>query len=1014
MRTVVQEERAVLPSQEILTRCRPIRTLSITLLLCIFPAIASADNGLLGDLHWRSIGPGQSGGRVAAVAGTNADARLYFIGAADGGVFRTTNGGATWDDVWARQPVAAIGALAIAPSDKRVVWVGTGESKPRNDASYGDGVWLSEDGGATWRHRGLENSYSISRILVSSRDAHTALAGALGDPFQDSQDRGVYRTADGGATWQKTLYVGPQSGVADLAWDARGERLVFAAVWQLRRVPWSFESGGPDDGLYRSTDGGLTWSKLEGHGLPGGLMGRIGVAVAPSNPQRVYALIQSSEGVLWRSDDAGASWRLVSRDTALNQRPFYMSRLEVDPRNADHVFFLSEDLFESKNGGATFRALKGAVHQDHHAMWIAANGQRMIEGDDGGAPISLDGGAIWTWNFNVAIGQIYRLGLDRENPYHVCGGFQDNDTFCGPTDSLDPLGNLAGYWRDVGNDGDGSWAVPDVLDPQYVWNVGVNQLTGQLGLYDARTRSNHDISPYVRDTNGRALAGLPYRFNWEAPVALAPLDPHVAYFGGNVVFRTADRGQHWSVISPDLTRKEAAHQQAAGGPINTDVSGAEFYDTLLCIAPSPLEAGVIWVGTDDGLVHVTRDGGARWSDVTPAGVGPYGRVENVEPSPHDPATAFAAIDRHNSGDRTPYAFVTHDYGASWRSLAAGLPDGQYVHVIRQDPRNADILYAGLEQGVWISFDGGGTWQSLQGDMPVTAARDLRVQTQADDLVVATHGRGFFILDDLTALQQLAQARAAGTYLFKPRTTYDWYRWWHHIYGTGAGEAFAPRQMFVGENPPAGALITYYLGTSIKPAPKLDILDANGGLVRSLDATGRAGINRLAWNLTEAPPHPWRSAKEWNRGADDGAAIVPGAYTVRLRLPGVILAQTFATKADPRAHWTMADYVARYNLLHDLNGELSAIDDALNALDQRTKHGGLDATGQALYARLSSNPRNSEDSMYRPDMLRERIQTLAGTLSLSQGPPSAAQRAEAAEIEAAFNALLAQYRAYVTR
>ena len=926
-------------------------------------------------------------------------------------MFRTTNGGATWDDVWARQPVAAIGALAIAPSDKRVVWVGTGESKPRNDASYGDGVWLSENGGATWQHRGLANSYSISRILVSSRDAHTAIAGALGDPFKDSEDRGVYRTTDGGATWQKTLYVGPQSGVADLAWDARGERLVFAAVWQLRRVPWSFQSGGPDDGLYRSTDGGLTWSRLEGRGLPTGLMGRIGVAVAPSNPQRVYALIQSAAGVLWRSDDAGVSWRLVSRDTALNQRPFYMSRLEVDPRDANHVFFLSENLYESRDGGLTFRAVPGAVHQDHHAMWIARDGKRMIEGDDGAAPISLDGGSNWVWGYNIAIGQAYRLGLDEQNPYQVCGGLQDNDAFCGPADSLDPLGNLAGYWRDVGDDGDGSWAVPDLLDPQYVWNVGVNQLTGQLGLYDARTRSNHDISPYVRDTNGTALTGLPYRFNWEAPVALSPVDPHVAYFGGNVVFRTADRGQHWSVISPDLTRDEPVHQLAAGGPINTDVSGAEFYDTLLSIAPSPLAADVIWVGTDDGLVQLTRDGGAHWNDVTPAGMAPYGRVENVEPSPHDAATAFAAIDRHNSGDRTPYAFVTHDYGKTWRSIAAGLPDGQYVHVIRQDPRNAEILYAGLEQGVWISFDGGSTWQSLQGDMPVTAARDLRVQAQADDLVVATHGRDFFVLDDLTALQQLPQARTQGAYLFKPRTTYDWYRWWHHIYGTGAGEAFAPHQMFVGENPPAGALITYYLPAPAKPAPKLEILDASGRIVRSLDASGHAGLNRLAWNLTETPPHAWRSAKHWNQGPDDGAGVVPGTYTVRLHVSAIVLEQPVVVKADPRAHWTQAEYVARYALLHTLNDELSAVDDALNALDQRAKHGGLDAAGTALYDRLSSNPRNSEDDMYRPDMLRERIQTLAGTLSLSQGPPSAAQRADAAEIEAAFNALFPTFRLY---
>ncbi len=956
-----------------------------------------------GDLRWRSIGPGQSGGRVTAVAGTNADALLYFFGAADGGVFRTVNGGVTWSDRWASQPVAAIGAVAIAPSDKRVVWVGTGESKPRNDASYGDGVWLSVDGGDSWQHRGLENSYAISRILIDPKTPTIALAGALGDPFADSQDRGVYRTADGGRSWRKTLYVGPRSGAADLAWDARG-RTAFAAIWQLRRVPWSFESGGPDDGIYRSRDGGVTWTKLSGHGLPPGVMGRIGLAVAPSDPRRVYALIQSKSGVLWRSDDAGDTWHLVSTDTELNQRPFYMSRLEVDPRDARHVFFLSENLLESRDGGATFRNVDSALHQDHHGMWIAADGRRMIEADDGGAPISLDGGSIWAFGYNVSIGQVYRLGLDASEPYRICGGFQDNDSFCGPSDSRDPLGILSGDWRDVGNDGDGVWAIPDPLDASLVWNVGVNAVTGQLGLYDYRSRENHDISPDATDTNGRALAGLPYRFNWEAPVAISPLDPTVAYFGGNVVFRTADHGKRWTVISPDLTRDEPAHQQVAGGPVNTDVSGAEFYDTLLSIAPSPIDATVIWTGSDDGLVHITKDGGATWRDVTPP-VPPYGRVENVEPSPHDAATAFVAVDRHNSGDRAPYAFVTHDSGGSWRSISAGLPHDQYVHVIRQDPRNPDILYAGVEQGVWVSFDGGVHWESLRGAMPVTAARDLRVQPQADDLVLATHGRGFFVLDDISALQQLALARQSSAFLFAPRTTYHWYRWWKNIYGTGLGEGIPPQQLFAGENPPAGALLTYYLAAARKPAPNVEIIDATGRVLRNLSGTGHAGLNRIAWNLAEAPPHLWLSAKEWNQGPSDGADVVPGSYTVRLHVGPTVLEQPLIVKADPRAQWTQQDYVARHDLLRQLNDELSRIDDALNALDGKAKHGALDAHDKAFYDALSSNPRNSEDDMYRPDALRERIQTLQQTMSLSQGPPSTAQMSQAATLGAELARLL---------
>ncbi|HXW51976.1 MAG TPA: hypothetical protein VEJ41_08300 [Candidatus Acidoferrales bacterium] len=985
-------------------------------------------------MQWRNIGPAIAGGRVAAVAGTNADPYLYYFGAAGGGVWRTTNGGVTWVDVFAKQPTASIGALAIAPSDKNIVWVGTGESKPRNDISLGDGVWSSVDGGTTWQHAGID-SPSIARILIDRRNPNVVLVGALGDPYRDSSDRGVYRTTDGGKTWSQTLYVGPQSGACDLAWDPNGNRLVFAGIWQVRRVPWTFTSGGPQDGLYRSRDGGISWQRLSGHGLPQGIMGRIGVAVAPSDPKRVYALIQSKEGSLWRSDDAGDTWRLVSKDSYINQRPFYMSRLEVDPKDPNHVFFLSEDLIESHDGGKTIFNNVNAVHQDHHGMWIAADGKRIIEGNDGGAPISLDAGATWDWRYNVTIGQIYHVGVDSAIPYNVCGGLQDNDSYCGPSDSLNPLGISNHDWTDVGNDSDGSWAWPDPLDPRFVWNVGVNVSNGQLNIYDRRTRESFDVTPYVHDTTGAPLAGLPYRFDWEAPFAFSRVHPGVAYYGGNVVWKTLDRGRHWTQISPDLTLDDPAHQQVAGGPINTDVSGAEFYDTILDIAPSPRDGGVIWVGTDDGLVQLTRDGGAHWSNVTPQ-VGAYGRVETVEASPFDAGAAFAVVDRRLMGDRAPYVFRTSDYGAHWTSMSGDLPSSETMHVVRQDLRNPSVFYAGSESGVWVSLDAGAHWMRSP-NLPTVAVYDMRVQPQANDLVIATHGRGFWILDDLTPIEALAAASAPAPIFFQPRVTYAYFRWWAHEYGSGVGECCAPQDTFAGENPPAGALLSYYLPARVQPhSIGIQVDDEDGDLIAHVTASGNAGINRVAWGLADDPPVSWLSAPAWNQGFDEGAPVIPGTYKVTLRLEGTTFTQLLTVKADPRAQWTQADYVARRAFLRKLYARFSRIDIVLNDLDATRaalykkvvalrSSGGNPAVlardeqlllqAQALSAQISSNPRNSEDPLWHPDQLREHLQALIAAYSgLSQGPPLAPHYADAAAIGVQYDALMSRYEAFTSQ
>ena len=969
-------------------------------MLAVFVAAAlSLAAAPLSGLHWRSIGPAAAGGRMAAVAGSDRVDGLYFAGVAGGGLFRTRNGGLTWDDVWSDQPAASVGAVAIAASDPRIVWAGTGEPNPRNDASYGDGVWVSYDQGGHWRHAGLERSFIVSRILIDPHDPKTVLVAALGDSFADSPDRGVYRTTDAGATWRKTLYAGPESGAIDLASSPLRPGDVFAAIWQFRRRPWNFVSGGGADGLYRSRDGGLTWAKIVGRGFPSGPLGRIGVAVAPSDPQRVYAVVQSRAGTLWRSDDGGVTWRMTIADTDVDQRPFYMSRLAVDPTDRDRLFSMSENLLESDDGGYHFHEVTSAVHQDHHDMWIARDGRRMIEANDGGSPISIDGGARWDQRFNISIAQIYHVGFDHNVPYDVCGGMQDNDSFCGPSDSLNPIGILNSDWRDVGNDGDGSWVWPDPRDPDLVWNVGVNALNGQLGIYDRSSRQNFDVTPYVGDTNGMAIAGFPYRFNWEAPLAFSPLEPDAAYFGGNVVFKTIDRGRNWTVISPDLTRDEKSHQQPAGGPVNFDMSGAEFYDTILDIAPSPRDAGVIWVGTDDGLVQLTRDGGKTWRDVSVRGIGPYGRVNCVEASPFDAGSAFAVIDRHMMGDPRPYVFATADYGATWHAIDSGLPSMQYAHAIRQDPHQPDVLYLGLEQGIWVSFDRGERWRSLQLDMPAVAVRDMRVQPDANDLVVATHGRGFWILDDLTPLQGLSNGASAQGFQWLRPVVYQYWRWWTAGYGVQAGECCAPAGQLAGENPPPGLIISYFLTAPQRRKPALEVLDSSGAVIAHVQTTNAAGLNRTYWNLAADPPVAWDSARDWNKGPSSGPPVPPDSYRIRLSLDDVGSESTVVVSPDPRARWTHDDYVAKYCIQSELDAELSAIDTALNDLDAR----GMQNSPE--YKSLTSHPVNSEDDLWFPDRLRERITILQSSLGLSAGPPSSAHLQEAAAISKQFKAAM---------
>lgn len=1000
--------------------------------------LAAALDAPYASLKWRSVGPAVAGGRVPAVAGVDNDPNLYYIGAAGGGVWKTVNGGATWTPVFEKQDVSAVGAVTIDPTNENVVWAGTGEANPRNDVTYGDGVYKTTDGGKTWKNVGLHDVWSISRILVDPKNSNHVIVGAFGDPFKDSTARGVYTTDDGGKTWSKTLYVGPQTGAAELAMDPNDPDIIYASMWQFRRMPWTFHSGGPDDGIWRSEDGGKTWARLTGHGLPTGIMGRSAVAIAPSDSKRIYALIEAKGGIVWRSDDGGQNWTMVSNDTIADQRPFYFTHITVDPKDENKVYGISNDLAMSTDGGKKWKAIADPVHVDFHAMWIARNDpNRMIVGEDGGYSLTLDGGKNWTFSRNIPIGEVYHVGLSNENPYWVCAPLQDNNGFCGPENSKNSEGILNSYWQNVIG-GDGMWAVPDPTDPNHIM---ATLQTLRLADYDKQTQTSRFVIPYFDfSRNDFDLYKSKYRFNWDSPVAFAPWNGHILWAGGNVVFQSMDRGVHWSVISPDLTLNVKAHQQPSGGPIALDVSSAENSDTLLDIEGSPVRKGEIWTGADDGVVAVTTDAGKHWSKHTIAGVPPYGRVETIAPSPFDAATAYANVDRHRSGDYAPYLYVTHDYGKTWTKLVSGLPSNQYVRTVRPDIHNRSLLFAGTENGMWISYDGGKQWSNFKLNLPTVSVRDIREQTQFNDLVIATHGRDVWILDDIASLQQLPQAEKHGAMLFQPRTAFQYT---FHANDEGQYTDFS------GQNPPNGVIIDFYQRSPQASAPQIEILDAKGHVIRHIKpqkkgkkpaaggeggfrsagpgVTNDAGINRVVWNFREdGAPLCTSCAKEF-QGSPVGPQVVPGKYGARMKLNGRTYTQWFQVKADPQNRFTQAQLQAAYDFAKKYDVVGGKINIVLNNLDAQRKSlqaaqkklsansallarvNAALAQHDALFHTFTANYQNGEDSIQFPGKLREDIPR--GGFGAA-APPTPALLDYAKRFDVEYNAAMAKYNAYV--
>jgi photosystem II stability/assembly factor-like uncharacterized protein len=904
---------------------------------------------LFKGMKYRSIGPFR-GGRSLTAAGILGDPTTYYFGATGGGVWKSTDGANTWSPVFDKDGAPSIGSIAVAVSDPNVVYVGTGEACIRGNISHGDGVWKSVDAGKSWKSIGLKDSRAIGKVIVNPHNPDIVFVAALGHPFGPNTERGVFRTTDGGKTWDKVLYKDENTGAIDVAFDPQNPNILFASLWEARRTPWSLASGGPGSGVYRSTDGGATWKRLEQHGLPKGPYGRIGLAVA-ANSERVYAIIEAKEnGGLYRSDDGGDTWDLVNGSHSLFQRPWYYMHVIADPQDANTLYVADVEFFKSTDGGRNFNKMK-VPHGDNHGLWIdPRNTKRMIASNDGGVTVSLDGGNSWTREDNQPTAQFYHVITDTRTPYYVYGAQQDNSTVA--IASRSDSGEIGrDDWYTVGG-GEAGYIAPDPTDPNIVY---AGDYQGNIARFDRRTNQVKNIAVLPELSDARGAGGLDHRFQWTAPIVTSPHDPNTIYYGGERIFKTTDGGTHWEAISGDLTRNDKSKQQPSGGPITVDDTGTEYYDTVFSIAPSPLAKGLIWAGTDDGLIQITRDEGKNWTNVTPKDLAEWSRISLIEASPHDAGTAYVAVDRHQNDDLAPYIYKTSDYGATWSRITTGIPDGSFVRAVREDPKRKGLLYAGTERGVFVSFDDGAHWRSLQINLPITPIHDLVIKN--DDLVVATHGRSFWILDDVSPLRQFADSLAGeDVHLYQPATAYR----------VHAGEA-PVRLPFAGKNPPNGAVIYFYLKQApkpeMKPDVKIEILDATGSVIRKyssskaerldepLDPDDKKpekqikpedGLNRFVWDLhyDAANRVPGYFLWAYNDGAK-GPLALPGSYQVRLTANGKSLTAPFELKIDPRVTTSQSDLERQFKLQMDVREQLNRVYDAVNQIqDVREQLNGL--------------------------------------------------------------------------
>ncbi len=980
---------------------------------------AGYDPALFSALHWRSIGP-HRGGRVTAVAGVPGQPLVYYFGATGGGVWKTEDAGLSW------RPVSdgffktgSVGAVAVAVADPNVVYAGMGEACIRSNFSHGDGMYRSTDAGRTWSHLGLDKTRQIGRIRVDPRDPDRVYVAALGSPFGESPDRGVFRSKDGGRSWQKVLFVDARTGAVDVDIDPYNPRVLYAGFWEVYRRPWGIFSGGPGSGLYRSTDGGDSWSRLS-EGLPKGIKGRIGVSASAARQGRVYAIVEAEDGGVFRSDDGGTSWRRTSEDARIRERAWYYSHIYADPKEPDTVYTLTLRIFKSSDAGRSFQPIRG-THADNHDLWIAPeDNRRMANGNDGGTAVTLNGGESWTSQDNQATAQIYHVITDNQPRYRIYGAQQDNSTVSIPS-RTPGQGIDRTDWYPVGG-GESGYVAPSPLDPNVVF---AGSYYGLLTRYDVRTQQTRNVSVWSVTNGGRAAADVKYRFQWTFPIVYSPHDPKRLYAAGNVLFQSDDEGQSWTAISPDLTRNDKGKQGPVGGPLTGDNSSADYYCTIFTVAESGRRKGMIWAGSDDGLVQLTQDGGATWTDVTPKALPEWSRISLIEPSPHDADTAYVAVNRYQLGDFQPYLFKTSDAGKSWKPIVAGIAQAAFVRAVREDPARRGLLYAGTETGIYVSFDDGERWQSLQLDLPVVPVTDLTVKD--GDLVVATQGRSFYVLDDLTPLHQLSEAvQAAESHLFKPRRAI-------RVRGVAA-----PPQPGIGRNPPAGLVVGYVLKGRPDGPVSLEFLDAAGKTLKSFRSDDRPilpegegfgfrgggvaarvttdpGLNRFVWDMRHPDAARPPAATLLFGASVRGPLAVPGRYQVRLTIGDRVSVQDFEISRDPESSATQHDLERQLALLlairekvsagHRAAARLVAAVEQIEAAAARAKTAGVaEAVGpaaKALTTRLNQlldqlvqmKMRTGNDVLSHPIRLINEVASIGSVVASADARPT--DQAEAA-------------------